>query len=424
MIAPQLLPPKTRPELQLLLACARTTIDSASADQIRSLVQGNIDWTFLTETVFNHGTLPLLYQSLHTICPDAVPVAALEALREAFYANAGYNLYLSGELFRILRLFDSQGIPVLPFKGPVLATSLYGNLALRQFVDLDLLIRRQHLPQARQLLYSLGYQSHFGASSHPLTRAQEAAYLRSHCDISFARDQRAAVELHWRFIGPYFSFQLDHERLWERLELSSFGDSSILSLKPEDLLLILCVHGTKHFWERLLWICDIAELVRVHGEMNWRLAIEQARALGCERMLLLGLYLAHDLLGMALPGAVLERALGDSAAMSLAAQVGAWLFDETSSPSGEWPFAQRFHLRARERAQDRARYLLYWATIPTMAELGYLQLPETLSFLYYLLRPIRVVKRCGDGLWKRLQRASSPRDGVDDPNIEDLSLVR
>jgi hypothetical protein len=127
---------------------------------------------------------------------------------------------------------------------------------------------------------------------------------------------------------------------------------------------------------------------------------------------------------MALPGAVLERALGDSAAMSLAVQVGAWLFDETSSPSGEWPFAQSFHLRARERAQDRARYLLYWATIPTMAELGYLQLPETLSFLYYLLRPIRVVKRCGDGLWKRLQRASSPRDGVDDPNIEDLSLVR
>ena len=68
----------------------------------------------------------------------------------------------------------------------------------------------------------------------------------------------------------------------------------MLALAPEDSLLILCVHANKHQWSRLGWICDIAEMLRSHPDLNWPVVMEQARMLRSERMLLLGLLLARE----------------------------------------------------------------------------------------------------------------------------------
>jgi hypothetical protein len=147
----------------------------------------------------------------------------------------------------------------VPYKGPVLATSVYGNLALRQFVDLDLMIHRHDVLEAKEVLASLGYRPQY-----QLTRAQEAALLASQCEYAFTHeDGESTVELRWE-ITEHFSFPLDTERLWERLEQVPLGGDNVPTLSPEDTLLILCAHGAKHLWERLGWICDVAELVHNH----------------------------------------------------------------------------------------------------------------------------------------------------------------
>ena len=116
--------------------------------------------------------------------------------------------------------------------------------------------------------------------------------------------------------------------MWGRLERVSLDGKKVLNLSPADLFLVLCVHAGRHHWCQLQWICDIAELIRVHYHMDWQQLMDLARTLGSERVLFLGLYLASDLLGAVLPQEVSQRVQSDPVVKSLATQVCERLFSE------------------------------------------------------------------------------------------------
>jgi hypothetical protein len=390
----------TRPEAELLLCCARTRLDPESAGRIRTLVREPIDWHYLTRAASTHGVMPLLYWHLNAVCPEAVPGAILEQLRRHFHVNTFHNQFLTRELLKLLRLFGAHGIPAVPYKGPALAAAAYGDLAFRQFGDLDILIYKQDLLRAKDLLTAQGYQLE-------LSDEEEATFLRDRYHYHFVRDAgRLHVEIHWAFTRRYWSFPVDPKRLWERLEPVPLAGATVLSFHPEDLLLILCVHGAKHYWERLAWICDVAELVRVHQGMDWGRVMEQAVRLRSARILSLGLLLARDLVGATLPEKVLRGIQADPVVASLVTQVRGHLFSEAE---GEHPHPHGFYPRLRERLPDRMRHLRYYylhqllpqAITPNAKDRAFLALPASLSFLYYLLRPIRLAKEYGLSRLKR-----------------------
>ena len=175
--------PSMRPELELLLCCARSTVSSESASQIRSLVQQNIDWSYVIDSASRHGVIPLLYLNLRDVCADAVPKTMLNSLRDRFHANARSNLCLSAELLKILDLFESNGVLALAYKGPLLATSVYGNLALRPAGDLDILIDKKNLQRAKELLESNGY-------TIQLSSARQRYYLKNRSHYHFEHEDR------------------------------------------------------------------------------------------------------------------------------------------------------------------------------------------------------------------------------------------
>lgn len=342
-------------EQQLLLGCARNTSDPALTRQMRPLLQTELDWDYVFQMALQHRIMPLLYRNLNASGPDAVPPAMLNLLRQHFFINAQRNLFLAAELLKILQLFETHGIPAVPYKGATLAVSAYGNLALRQFGDLDILLHKEDIPQASDLLCSLGYQSH----SHP-----NYAY-------EFTRDDgQTIVELHWEAVGfaspwqntsRYCSFPLDLNHMRERLAAVPLAGTTAHSLSPEDLLQILCVHGSKHRWERLIWICDVAHLIRAQP-IDWPRVLEQSRQLGSERMLRLGLCLAHDLLGADLPEHLRRSIQADTGVKKLAAQVSQRLFDTTGNMvSAVEELA--FSLRMRECWKDRILFLLHYLHI-------------------------------------------------------------
>jgi hypothetical protein len=156
--------------------------------------------------------------------------------------------------------------------------------------------------------------------------AQEAAHLQSFHAYSLVReDGRVAMDLHWTVMPSYFAVSLDPKGLWECLEPIDLVGTAVLGLPLEDVLLFLCIHGFKHGWERLGWICDGAELLRVHQRMDWGGVLEQTQASGSLRILLLGLLLASDLLGVALPEGIAQRLETDPSVNRLGAQVRAQL---------------------------------------------------------------------------------------------------
>lgn len=328
-------------------------MDSNTTDRIRRLLAGPIDWTYLIDAADAHGVKPLLSHNLSRTCGELIPKLNLGPLRRYLRAHSLNNIFFTRELLRVLHILEENGISAIPWKGPVLA-AVYGDIALRQFGDLDILVRERDSMRGKDLLVARGYRLfHQEESTGDL-----AAYhgLRQVYEL-VREDRRVVVELHWAITSHTFYFPLDPASLWEQAETVSLAGSPVRNLGPEDLLLVLCVHGAKHHWGKLMWICDIAELLRVYSEkLNWGRLLNRTRSLGGLRMLFLGLILARDLLGAKIPADVQRHMCGDPTLAFLAAEVRSGLFSGGSRMAVERPC---FYIGLRERAMDRMRCRLY-----------------------------------------------------------------
>ena len=352
------------PETELLISCVRTDIDPLTAEKINRLLQKDINWTYLVDRANDHRVMPLLYWTLKHTNIRAIPEVVLNQLKIYFNANALRNILLTQELYKILNIFQKNDIPAIPFKGPVLAASVYNNLALRQFSDLDIIIKKDFCLKAQNLLLSEGYV--LQRKEHHLTETNQNNYLHSQhrydewywktLDINTLFGAR--VEIHWETTRKHIIFPLNPEKLWDNLESISISGMTFPSLPPEDLLPILCVNYSKDHWTQLKMICDIAELIRSHPKMNWEKVIEHANSLGRERTLLVGLFLAHDLFGTALPKKIWQKMQTDPGANSLSKQVRERLFPNCGYDPG-WIEKMLFNVRLRENLQDKVRYILF-----------------------------------------------------------------
>jgi len=405
-----MLPSLRRPtaaEEELLLCCARVTLDDETSGRIKTLLQGDLDWEYVRQAASLHCIMPLLHRHLSVLGEGIVPPAVLERLKNDYQANAQRNLILSGDLHRLLRLLKANDIPVVPLKGPVLAATVYGDVSLRQFGDLDVLLRKRDIARAKELLISHGYRP-----AMEMTAAQESATLRHHCEYLLVSDSgRVIVELHWRIIPSWFPFPLNGDHLLSRLTQTALGGASLPTVTPEDLLLIISVHSTKHLWTKLAWICDVAELIRANEGLDWELLMARARRLGGERMLLLGLHLAHELLGAPLPEKVLRRARSKPV-RSLANESRHLLFrHRPEGPVGTgWPGyfeRSRYYISAMERKRDKARYCLRFATTPMEEDWDNFKVPDPLFPIYYVLRPFRLGRWLPRWVWQRI-RGTTP----------------
>jgi hypothetical protein len=377
------------PEAELLLTCARARLTEAQTGRVRVLCAVELDWPYLLLLAGRHGLQPLLYRHLNAVCPDAVPPEHLRSLREHFRRVSAFNLLLTRELQKLVALFAAHDIEAMPYKGPALAESLYGNIALRQFSDLDILVRPSDVRGARDLLLAQGY-----APLPPLTEGQQAVLLRTQCNLPFTRERnRLVVELHWAVAAPRFARPFAADALWTRRERGALAGAAVSLPAAEDLLLALCVHGSKHLWERVAWIADVAELIRQRRDLAWTQLLAQAQTTGSDRMLLLGARLAADLLAAELPEEVTRAIAADPVVGALAARTVRDLFTPALTPSGVRGYF-RYQMSARRRLRDKVNYLRY-VVAPTEEDLGRVSLPAPLTFVYYLLRPVRMLATGG-----------------------------
>jgi hypothetical protein len=323
-------------EHHLLVCCVRICMYAGNAERGSLLLQETIEWPFLFQTALHYGVMPLVYRSLQTTCPEVIPPAILDQLRDSFRTNLVRNEILARELVTLLKLLRAHGISVTPFKGPTLSTSAYGHLSLRQFGDLDLFVPKGDLPRASEVLVSHGYQSNDQVHHEPGGDPLQAKY---HSFVG--QDGLVRVDVQWMITDSQFSFHLDHEDWRARLVPIPLTGTPVLIFPTEVLLLILCVHGSKHLWTKLQWLCDVAELLRAHPKLDWERVNGYASRLGSQRMLALRVLFAHDLLGTTLSTEVLERLKQDKVAQALVGQLRSQLFLEgdtsAGAPSGRLP---------------------------------------------------------------------------------------
>lgn len=383
-----------RREDEMLLQCVRSYIDPSEARRTESLARQDIDWEHVIQAALDHRVLPFVYHSLHRFCPTAVPNLIMDRLRELYQANARRNLFLSSELLKLVRLFDSGGISAIAFKGPVLSASAYGNLSFRQCLDLDVLVRKKDILKAKELILSSGYRP-----LREMTEEQEQSHLESyHAFVFLAKSGPYSVDLHWAVTRPHYSSAFDPEALWKRVESVPFAGGKILTFNAEQMILILSVHGSKHCWQQLGWICDVALLVRSRPDLDWRRVVREARTAGCFRELLLALTLAKNLLGASLPDSVLRLLKKHPGFKSATRMVTRQLFCAEQSLLLRRFQRLIFLFRLKRSTKDRLAFLLYEmkvAMTPSAKDAALLPLPVALSFLHYITRPVRLTVSYG-----------------------------
>lgn len=370
-------------EADLVLRCVRTELVEGDPDRIRAVLNRDLNGDRILKIAQRHGIVPLLSSAL----ADLDTSEATERLTIEHQTIAKRNLHLANQLCELLDLFDDNGIPAFPYKGPVLAEHLYGDVSRRQFRDLDLLIPKEHVREAKTLLESRGYRPR-----HDLSPAQEAAVLRSGYHYALANPRTGVqVELHWRLTPTSIQGSLDLETLRASGDHVMLAGRPVPVPSPQVLLVVLAIHGTKHRWKRLKWLCDVAALLQTQ-EVDWHAALERARALGHRRAVVLAVVLANDLLDATLPAEIRTRARCDSTIEDLTTVVRTTLFDASAESPSEWELVP-FRVRAQERRADRLQSYARTLLLPGVTDFEAKSFPDALFALYYLYRPLRLAEQ-------------------------------
>ena len=376
-------------ETELIIECSQTAINSAKFDRIAYLLSQSPDWNYIFKIANRNAILPLVSWNLLQNFEHLIPDEFRELIHKDFQEHTRNNMFLTGKLVEIINLFQSNDIAIVPFKGPILAIRAYGNLALRQFIDLDILIPILHLEKAVKLLTEAGYI--------PLN-LQRLDNLKRKKDVGFiSEDERVRVEMHWKLSGRHFSMPLEMNQLWHQLETVKLAGMDVSAFSFNTLLIYLCLHGARHSWERFGWICDINELVRAESDVDWRQVFNEAKRLGCESVLGLGLYLAYDFFGLKISTPKWQEIEDDQIIKELARQIRSRIFADKPATL-EIGDRYLYHLKLKEKWTDKWKLHLhynYWYLkiifSPNEIDKGLFHLPSWLSPLYYVLRPPRLL---------------------------------
>lgn len=380
------------PELELLRACGRMHLRDADREAIDAVLAVDPDWDRVLRLARWHGLRPLLHRHLSAVASDAVPRVAMVELWCEAEAIARRNRALQAELDRIGGLLEATGIRAMPYKGPRLALTAYGDLAMREFGDLDILVPRADLLAARAALCAAGY-----VDEYPLQPQVREAFMASGAQYHWVLRSAALghlVELHWKTDPDFPVERLEDPAWWAQGPL----DWAQRSLSPEDLLLVLCIHGTKHGWSSLGWIVDVAELLRSRAAIDWGHFCDRASALGGSRRIGVGLRLASELLDAPLEPAALALAQRADVVNATTTILPAILAPEPESPGTFEGLRQSWVMAER----PRLRTLLVFRVIclPTLVEWTRWPLPRALFFAYPILRLGRLAAKYARRGWQ------------------------
>lgn len=349
-------------------------------------IEGNFEWQSLLALAEDHGTSALLFQNLSRLS-EVVPAEVLARLRQRYELNIHKSLFLARELIRILDCVDGLGAEVVCYKGIVLSEVYYGDMALRQAGDIDLFVRTRDVGRIKNAVRELGYTLRV-----PIPQEVEEDYIASGYEWSFdSAAGRGLLELQWALQPHFYAVDFEMGGLFERAVSVEVAGRGVKIPSAEDLLLVLAVHAAKHVWGRLIWLCDIVQILK-RENLDWDRVRRRARELGIERILRVTLILAERQLASSIPAGMEEWVSRDPAGLALADEIGAAMASGVSYDVQQVSYF-RLMMRLRERRVDRWRFFTRLAFTPGPGEWEAVRLPKILFPFYRLVRLGRLAGR-------------------------------
>lgn len=373
-------------EWSVLLAACAASPPAEKRSRLLELLGHPVNCQALISLADRHGTQPLLHRALLNV-EEAAPRDAMLALKQSSQSNLHKALLLARELIRIVGTLSAAGLEVMPYKGSALAELVYGDIALRQAGDIDLLIRPADFARIREVIRELGYAPHERFSA-----AEERAYLKSAYECAFdGAAGRNLLELQWAVLPRFYAVNFDMDGVFGRAVNVNVAGRPMRTPSAADLFLILSVHAAKHVWGRLVWLCDIARLMNMPG-LDWGWIRIEANELGILRILRVTMLLVNRLLGAAIPAAARELVSKDGAAELLTEEITNHILSDRAYNVESVAYF-RLMMRLREKSSDRLRFLSRLIFTSGPSEWKAVRLPESLFPLYRMVRLTRLAAR-------------------------------
>jgi hypothetical protein len=371
-------------EWPFLCACASPV---ANLESLRQFLQADMNWEVLLDLAEEHCVQGLLAKWLALIDFAGVPLGARQRLQAMMRAQSVFTLSMTAELFRVLEEVSRARVDTILIKGPVTSLLAYDDPGVRNYVDLDLLVRQQDIQLATQRLLAIGFEAD---TSETLIQAGKipGEYL-------FNRPgAKHVIELHTDRTFRYYPRRMPIEQLFTRKRHMAIDGKEVPALSLEDEFVLDCVHGAKHFWERLMWVADIAAIVQKHPEINWDKVHRFAEDVGALRMIRVGVHLGELVFGATAPSAIADEIKNDEVCQQLSRRITTWLPYAGYEPP---PLFQRamFRLQIGGGGFQGMSYLLRLSLSPTEEDWKEGE-EERRSWVWDALwRPLRLIRKYG-----------------------------
>lgn len=359
----------------LLIRCLTHVLGNTPAIE----VPRDVEWTNFISIAQRQGVLHWFANA--PMLASLLPVAVLEAARNERALTAQRNLLLSAELVRLIDHFRRAGIRVLTFKGVIAAVQFYGGLTERPSGDLDLLVEPRDYARAAEVLVGAGYDP---GVEYP-TSLQRA----------FANSEKGTdVDLHWGIppILPRFS----RRTLWNHATHIELIGTSVPTFDRSSAMAIAAINAVKAYWNvSLRQHVDVAVSLRRLSVEEWRALSRRSKRIGCLNCVLAAARVCDSLFPNVLPAHIRSDARLNSRAALVADEIIQHLFDHSRSAPPTRVFATRSDYDSALDGRPFGSYAdrLRQAVTPNSADREWFELPSHLSFLYYILRPVRLLLR-------------------------------
>jgi hypothetical protein len=369
-------------DMKFLIYCCQTSLHEEEKAYIKNylLSLSNLKMTTLLEKANQHAIIPLVYKTLSSI--ENTPTSFLSTLKKYYMHTVQKNMMMSTELIRIMKLLDENDIEALAFKGPTLAQLAYGDITLRQYGDLDILIQKDDRAKMAQVMQKQGYISNLYIDNTVLNTLN---VLPFHINTSMILS-----EIHWELLSKNYAIHWAESKLWAEINYVTIDNYQLPTLNFEQQFLYLCVHSSKHLFERISWICDIDRTVRSNEDIPWDSILENAKNLGILRMVYLSLSLCQKLFNLPFPSFIHEKIDKDSQTNILHQEIISLQFNSKEQQITGFKKLV-FLYNIRERPKDKFLFLWHASFATKHDDFIFIKLPTYLTFLYPLIRPLRLL---------------------------------
>jgi len=369
---------------KFITICCKTNLRKKDKTYIYEFLYEYKDIKLLTKYALKNGVLPTIYKTIKTL--DNIPPQLLQNLKQQNLRIAQKNILMSAELIKIIKLLEDNNISTIALKGPTLSMLAYNDITLRQYGDLDILVQSDYVYKAASIISNNNY-----IPDNSLEFFKNKTLLKVSSDLGLRNiKNNTYIELHWKLFRKKLSMLSDTMHIYNNYTTVHIQNYPIKTLNTELLLVYLCAHGSKHMWERISWILDIDRIISNTENLNWDKVIYNAKQMKALNMLLLGLHLSSKFFDTKIPNTISNLIIDKQ---SIILPLEQYTIEILQNKQYSMKDKFNYHSKLYDSKLDSLKYYIFTLIQPTPDDILFINLPNYLSFLYFIIRPFRLVKK-------------------------------